>query len=391
MTLDEDAYRHLLQQVAEDDARVGWSPEAVEESAAADSLVKVGWVCSRDPLLGGEYYRATRPAMLSSKRFGWHTIVGTMLATPEDDDEGPVAVVNPYGQAVVPDVIVVRPVRDLLPSLIDNAHRHGQMIVADLDDDVWGHEDWTPDDRPNDDGYETWCYDVDAWLVSTEAIRERVIERYRAQHKDEPPILVAPNCFDPHGFANHPGPRPGRRIGTRLWLSGRMQSDLDLYAEHFAPLLEQMDLEWVHIGYEPGQSRSFVESCQMPADRVHLIGSKSLMEMGAWLAATCSIGAIALSDHPFNRAKTLTHAVELASAGLPLVIMDRLGLYGGVPGVVTASHIPSRVDALVHDRRFWAAESLRSIAWAQKHAAWAEAEHLLSLEMLVKEMIRTSA
>lgn len=387
MTVDWDIARFIEEKVREDDARVGFRPDT--PIMAAPSFA-VAWLIARHPLLGGEYYRATRPAMLTSSRYGWHTAVCDRLATEEGDDDGPLVGLTPglTPHPIRPDVLIVRPIREMTRDLVHQAQQHGQIVIADLDDDIWAHEDWTPDTRPDDDHYEEWCYEVDAWLVSTPQIRDRVLERYAGHNLPAPPVLIAPNCFDPRGFGAHPGPRPGRRIGTRLWLSGRMHADLEIYRTCFAPLLSRLDLEFVHIGYEARDEVSFAQDCGMPADRVHLIGSVPLTEMGRWLAATISVGTIALGRHAYNRAKTLTHAVELASAGLPLVIADALDHYHGVPGQVQAEPhaVERRVRRLVNDRGYWARESLRARTWAVEHAVTCEQDYLTSLEMLITSM-----
>ena len=211
-----------------------------------------------------------------------------------------------------------------------------------------------------------------------------------------PRVVVAPNCYDPIGLGHHSHPIPGRRLGTRLWLSGRMSPDLDIYRECFAPLLEELDLSFVHIGREynveegPGvHARNFVDDCAMPRDRVLELPSTTIPELGKILGSTVNIAAIAIADHPFNRAKTETHAVEVASAGLPMVAATSLSIYDGVPGRVypNPKDVRTRVEALLVPEK-WRYESDKARAWARKTAVRCEHSHLVALQALVKGLVR---
>ena len=404
MTLDAEAIRQrdeILEMIRQDDIRAGVAPKTPKP---IEDTVTVAWAASRNPLTGGEYYRATRPAALSSRDFGWHTAVVMDIGTVEGSKKvGGVA----YGgtHVIEPDLWVFRPMGQQgrndnwgLEEIVERIHAGGQKVMCDLDDDVWGHEDWDPDNRPEgaeDDKFETWCWKVDGWLVSTQYLADRIHEI--AARRGSPPqrVVVAPNCFDPIGLGHDSHPVFGRRIGTRLWLSGRMSGDLEIYRECFAPLLEELDLTWVHIGREhgiaegPGQhARNFVDDCDMPAARVLELPSVTIPELGRIMGQTISIAAIAMADQPFNYAKTLTHAIEVASAGLPMVAATPLALYDEVPGRVypNPKAVKERVQYLL-DAEHWRHESQRARVWARKESVRSEATYMRALQSLVKELL----
>jgi hypothetical protein len=397
-TLDPIAAEYL-RLVAEDDVRVG---QARKEPAPIVDMLKVAWAVTRHPLYGGEYYRATRPAALASRDFGWHTAVIEKIGSVE----GSIKVAGQaYGaeHVIEPDVWIFRPMgREEegsnwhLVDIVERIHAAGQLVIADLDDDIWAHEDWSEDREGTDDRFEEWCWKVDGWLVSTPWMKARVEDIARRRGVPEQKVLVAPNCYDPFGLGKDSNPIPGRRMGTRLWLSGRMSGDLDIYRECFAPLLEALDLTWVHIGREtnvvegPGvHARNFVDDCAMPRHRVLELGACPLPEMGKLLGASMSIGAIAMADHAFNVAKTETHAVELASAGLPLVAATSLEIYEKVPGQVypNPKSVRQRVKRLLEPEA-WAWESNRARDWARKTSVRSEATHMRALQSLVTDLLK---
>src|SRR5208283_874137 len=123
------------------------------------------------------------------------------------------------------------------------------------------------------------------------------------------------------------------------------------------PLLDKLDLSFTHIGADlPGEDeeptrpgvkarRSFGWDTPRLIERP----SMTIPEMGAELARF-SIGCIMMApDNIYNASKTDTHAVELASAGLPLVAASAHELYKNIPGRValTADAVERRVRELL--------------------------------------------
>ncbi len=337
--------------------------------------MKIAYLCSRHPLLGGEWYRATRPGALAMHRFGWSAAACISMATEEDNDGGPLTFITPNQTAITPDIIVVRPIREWSPEWTAQAHANGQGVIADIDDDLWVHEDWKDRERPNDDGYDDWFWDVDAVLASTRHLAKRIREMgHRA------PVVVAPNCYDPYGI--RPGPGPGRVIGTRLWLNGRMAGDLEMYDDLVYPLLDELDLQFLHVGAEEEPGRRFTDR-GWSDERLIERRSVVIPLLGEAFKGL-SIGTIMMSDHPYNEAKTETHAMELASGGIPLVAASNHPLYRRVPGRVepTKDAVRDRIVTLL-DPDVWGKESIRAMTWARMMAKKREAEHMSALLRVV--------
>ena len=279
---------------------------------------------------------------------------------------------------IFPDVIVIRPIREWLPEHTEQARAAGQVVIADLDDDVWHHQAWTPEGRPNDDHYDDWLPGVDALLVSTRALAKVVKKRL-----PDLPVYVAPNCYDPYGLSATPG--PGRLIGTRMWTGSRMEVDLELYDSLVYPLLAELDLKFVHVGADAEQS--FTKRGWDPA---RLIERPSTTVPGLRESlGDLSVGVICMGEHAYNAAKTETHAIELASVGLPLVAASEHRLYIGIPGRVdhTPGAVRFRMHRLVNDPDFWHQEAERAVAWARLIAATAEDDYLSTLRRVVDLLI----
>lgn len=351
-------------------------------------MPSVGWVCARSPFLGGEWLRATRPAALVGKRLGWHTAVARKMAV-EQGEEG-IVLLHDNGERFRPDVVVLRPLASYpedgeaqdVSAYIQSAHAAGQKVIADLDDDIWSHED-----RPDrggkgwekDDHYEEWLPLCDAYLASTKAL-----QRIMGSHGLHP-VYHLPNCYDVVGITHYgPAPGPGRRIGTRMWMHGRQQSDLLMYDTLVQPLLERHDLTFVHLG--AGEAQMSFRARGWAPERLEEHPSMPAPLMGEVLG-TMSIGVICLGDADYNAAKTLTHPVELASLGLPLVVASETDFYRGVPGVVepTIEAMEERIVALL-DPDYWKRASEVSTRWALQTGAAAEGDYLWGFRQIVQRL-----
>lgn len=335
--------------------------------------MKVAYLCGRHPLLGGEYYRATRPGALAMHHFGWTAAACTHMGTAEDNDGGPLSFITPNQTVITPDVIILRPIREWTKEWSDQARANGQIVIADLDDDLWAHEDWIETGRPNDDGLEDWFWDVDGVMCSTRPLAKRV-----RQMGHRAPVVTAPNCYDPYGI--RPGPGPGRMVGTRLWLSGRMSGDLEMYDTMVYPLLDELDLTFLHVGAVEG--KRFIDR-GWKDDRLIERPSTVIPLLGEALKGL-SIGTIMMADHLYNDAKTETHAVELAGGGIPLVAASNHPLYQRIPGRVetTKDAVRERIVSLLNQDT-WGKESIRAMRWARAISKQRESEHLGALLRLV--------
>lgn len=342
-------------------------------------MTSLAYLLSRQPLFGGEYYRALRPAGLAARDFGWQTAACSFMGTPADDDGGKLSFVTLNGQVMTPEVIVIRPVREWRQAWTDQAHENGQVVVADLDDDVWSHDRYDELQDSDPDNYNEWFWNVDAVMVSTPVLAERIRERGH-----QAPVVVAPNCYDPFGLNS--APQPSNIIGTRLWLSGRMEPDLVLYDQLIQPLLDDLDLCFLHVGADQAMGR-FIDRGW---SEERLIERRSVpIPLLPQAMEGVSIGTICMSDHPFNDVKTETHAVELAAQGIPMVAASNHPLYRRIPGRVDIDKdaVRDRVVAL-RDQYFWLEESDRARKWARDIAKKSEAKHMETLLALVNRLLK---
>ena len=340
----------------------------------------LAYLCARHPLMGGEYYRATRPGALANWKWQWQTAACDYMATLEDNDGGKLSFITPNQTVVTPEIIVVRPVREWEQKWTDQAHENGQFVVADLDDDVWSHDKYDELQEKDPDKYNEWFWNVDAVLVSTRYLAKRVRD---LGHKA--PVYVAPNCYDPFGM--NANPRPGDVIGTRLWMGGRMEADLELYDNLILPLLDEFNLRFLHVGADEQMGRFTHRG--WPEER--LIERHSVpIPMMAQALDGLSIGTICMSDAPYNAAKTETHAVELASGGIPLVAASDHPLYKNIPGRVDKDKdaVHDRVKALIDDPYYWLKESERARRWARMISKKSEEQHLAALLSCVNRLLK---
>lgn len=315
-------------------------------------MTSIAYLCARHPLMGGEYYRATRPGLIANWKWGWEAAACSQMATEEDDDGGPLSFITANQTVVLhPDIIVVRPIREWSQRWTDQAHANGQKVIADLDDDVWSHDRYDELQEETPDNYNEWFWDVDAVMVSTRYLAKRVRD---LGHKS--PVVVAPNMYDPYGLNSNP--RPSRTIGTRLWMGGRMEADLEMYDNLILPLLEDMDLSFLHVGADEQMGRFTQRG--WPEER--LIERRSVViPLLAEALQGLSVGTICMSDAPYNAAKTETHAVELASGGIPLVAASGHPLYKNIPGRVAPEKdaVRDRIACLM-EPGYWLKESDRA-------------------------------
>ena len=372
----------LMALVDADDVAVNGAE--VLEQVEPDAL-SVAFMINRHPLLGGDYYRAYRPAALSSLRFGWATSLADRMVE-SGKRLGYVTPAGDKGRVFFSDVLVLRPVGQWHLDFVQQAHANGQKVIADLDDNLWGHEDWSKDDlEAKEDFYNEWFPYVDAYLCSTKWLVDKV-----RSFGYPGPAYYAPNCYDT--TALNASPKPSRRLGTRLWLSGRQQGDVDMYDDFVYPLLDKLDMSFTHIGaMEDGEASVGIKARRSFGwDTPRLIERPSLPITAFHTEfERFSIGTIMMCDNEYNRAKTDTHAVELASAGLPLVSASPHELYRKIPGTValTAEAVERRVKELIDPETWWI-ESKRARTWARQRAVACESQYLSSLLAAVNALMK---
>ena len=342
-----------------------------------DDSLMVSWVLNRHPYAGGDYYRAFRPAALTSARFGWSTSMGDKVTTLTEEPDGRLGIVTPSPdnpKVFFANVIIVRPIGNDFP--VAQAQANGQKVIADVDDSPWTHEDLSDSSLTGiEDHYLDWIEQCDAWLCSTKYLCQELREHGFPADR----VYYAPNLYDP--TALNAEPKAGRRLGTRLWLGGRQSADVMMYDDYVFPLLDKLDCSFTHIGAmedleapKVGQKarRSFGWDTPRLIERPSLLIPEMAAELGR-----ISIGTIMMSDNAYNRAKTETHAAELGLAGLPLVAATNHELYRNIPGRVDPrdGDVERRVIDLL-EPNFWALESKRIKQWARALAVKHESLYL---------------
>jgi len=124
----------------------------------------------------------------------------------------------------------------------------GRKIVYEMDDDIWN----IPELNPAHDGYgkkmksdiSGLCKEADLVIVSTEALKEVVIEETGQKN-----IVVIPNALDLDKFKLRPN-KEGLRIG---WTGGANHyEDLDIVLQAIHDLQEEYDFEFIIQGLTAG-------------------------------------------------------------------------------------------------------------------------------------------
>ena len=101
--------------------------------------------------------RNYRPAALACHSFGWTCSLADRMAAKDDGSKlGLITPAGDMGRVFFPDVIVLRPVAGWTKEFTEWAHENGQYVLADLDDDLWSHEDLLDDQLPESDNYDDW-------------------------------------------------------------------------------------------------------------------------------------------------------------------------------------------------------------------------------------------
>jgi hypothetical protein len=364
---------------------------AIETDDAAKDTTKklaftVSYMLNRHPLIGGDYYRAYRPAALACHSFGWTCSLADRMAAKDDGSKlGLITPAGDMGRVFFPDVIVLRPVAGWTKEFTEWAHENGQYVLADLDDDLWSHEDLLDDQLPESDNYDDWFSSADGVLCAT-----KNLVKVCRQHTDAP-IYYAPSCYD-YTTMSQCQPKPGRMLGDRLWLSGRQNADVEMYDEFIYPLLDELNLGFVHVGAqentEPTPGMKGRRSFGWDTPRLFERPTCAIPQFPSEFDKV-SIGIICMADNRYNDAKTETHAAELCAMGLPIVAATNHPLYTKVPGRVdpTAESVRGRIEKLLVPE-YWEAESLRSRAWAQSIAKKNEALYMQALLQAVNALTK---
>ena len=211
------------------------------------------------------------------------------------------------------------------------ARAAGQIIIGDLDDDVWqlpstndAHKVWNSDDRPL---YFEQLAACNAIICSTEDLA------YKAQRLG-PPVFLIRNAVDCDWIRPHdPADKAVSWIGSTPWRAHDLSV---LKAAGLSSWLDDHDETFYHGGHMdppavpdiakaaiPGvhwkRSASLAEQAGLRGDQVVWRPNVPFVEYpGLW--DDVGVSLVPLEDCPFNRAKSWLKSLESCAAGVPYVV-----------------------------------------------------------------------
>jgi glycosyltransferase involved in cell wall biosynthesis len=301
-------------------------------------MSKVRSVC-----FGGEsgtgacrYFRAEIPAK-ALRPLGWNTSVSAYVVAPVTDSE-----LKQYGPRLrwddakrkrigkPPDIMTLRIMDDVvlyegaayqmerMPDYILRAREAGQIVLYDIDDDLWHLPEWSPAAQAMNKmvPYARACdLDVvdaniracDGVITSTDYLAEILRKRF------EVPVYVIRPGIDPSVYLPR-GPGP-LRVGWMGSMSHHlphlrtMQTALDC--------LPKYDAEFMRLGWIRGD-RSEERLQELPC-RVGQVPWGGIEELPQKLSLI-DIGIIPRVLEDFNEGQSVTSGLQYAAAGIPFLV-----------------------------------------------------------------------
>jgi len=205
-----------------------------------------------------------------------------------------------------------------IPAQIQAAQELGQRVIIDVDDlysDIHdanvakGLLDPATNKVRNWDHYDETIRVADAVTVST----PKLLEAYGPIACD---IRLIRNGISPVQFS------PIKHVKARKpvlgWAGGMgwRSNDIEELRPWLNDFLEEHDLQFHHVGSDPGQP-VFSDVAGVDPSRMILTGMQPIATYAS--ALTFDIGLVPLADIPFNHAKSNIKGLEYAAAGIPFV------------------------------------------------------------------------
>ena len=303
----------------------------------------------RSVCFGGEggdsacrYFRAELPAA-ALVPYGWATHVSEYVLTPQTPDglaeygprirgwSGPGHEIEDPADIVtlrIMDDVVVDPATkkgadnyrmDNMAAEIRRARDDGQIVLYDIDDDLWHLPEWSPAARAMHKmvPYARACdLDViganiaacDGVITSTDYLAGVLRERF------DVPVHVLRPGIDPGGYLPKTKDRP-LRVG---WMGSMSHHLPHLRTMQMAlDVLTKYDAELVHLGRIAGDN-SEVLLHELPC-RVRHLPWGGISELPAKLAEV-DIGIIPRVPEVFNEGQSITSGLQYAASGTPFVV-----------------------------------------------------------------------
>ena len=288
------------------------------------------------------YFRAEIPAA-ALEPYGWDCSVSEYILTPQTADglseygprirgwRGPAHDIEEPADIVtlrLMDDVVIDPATrkgadnyrmDNMAADIRRASDDGQVVLYDIDDDLWHLPVWSPAARAMNKmvPYARACdLDVidaniaacDGVITSTTYLAKVLKDRF------DVPVHVLRPGIDPSVYEQKTRGRPFR-VGWMGSMSHHlphlrtMQMALDVLTKH--------DAEFVHLGRIPGDN-SEVLLHELPC-RVRHLPWGGISELPAKLA-TIDVGIIPRVPEVFNEGQSITSGLQYAASGTPFLV-----------------------------------------------------------------------
>lgn len=308
----------------------------------------------RSVVFGGEnqgaaqrYFRAEIPSR-SLSLFGWKASVANLVLAPKGlaeisiDPRLRAIDVPPVGESwpeigEPPDIITLRLMDDVdvtdlenwrrsvidMPGSITRARKAGQVVLYDLDDDIWNIPDWSPaKNAKHAITAKSRAYDlevIEANIASCDGVLVSTpqVERSLKEHVPSANVWVMRSGIDPTDWGAVKEPRERLRIG---WMCPSMA--YEVHIEHIIPalaLLNDVDAEFCHLGWIPEKD----EECRkmwekLGVSRVHAVPWQPFGDIYPELAQ-CDLALIPRAYSPFAEGHSHSSGLEWASSGVPFV------------------------------------------------------------------------
>lgn len=305
------------------------------------------------------YFRGEIPAQ-ALVPFGWDTSVSAYMLTPQTADEirkdprirgwgGPGTDIDEPADIVtlrIMDDIVIDPEQpgavaddytmDSMAADIRRAREAGQVVLYDIDDDIWNIPLWSPASRAMHKeikGLRAVDLDVvDANIKACDGVvtPTRYLADELRQRFPDVPVYVLPPGIDPAPYdaVDFDEPTLGW-IGQKIYkpkadrkLQVGWMGAISHHLQHLRSMqvaldcLPALDAEFTRLGWIPSD-RSELLLAEVPC-RVHQVPWGGVDRLPAKLAQL-DVGIIPRVDEPFHQGQSITSGLQYAAAGVPFV------------------------------------------------------------------------